>query len=374
MKKVFTIALLVLVMSSFTQAQYKGKYEGWSVGYVFQGTANASCYKAFTHLMNFQVTVSGSGAINTGSLSGNSSTFVTNCHNNGDKAIVCIGGAGQSGNFSNACASASTQTTLVKNIINLVRSSGYDGVDLDWEEGETSGFDGNATKVAMFKSFHKEMRDTILAHPPLLMTAAVATDWYPNGTAAIAPYVDQLNNMSYYNYVTDMNTLFAPVLAKGVAKSLQGVGFGWDTDNEITDPNDILAKCRYAIDNGYGGIMAWDITSAPTWVLDSIARYVTHNPTSTVAPIRMHYGSSSFLFVKNNRFTGPEEISYTVSPAGGSVVDLGMYDMKGALVKTLFHGQANAGTFSVPRANSGEYVFKLSSGFGVVTAKAVIAR
>jgi hypothetical protein len=370
MKKVLSVALLVLVTASFTQAQYKGKYEGWSTGYRFTGSLTTACYKAFTHICDFGTMVSG------GTANGGSTSFVSGCHTNNCKAILCIGGQGNSSAFTSACGTQAGITKLVKSIMASVRAGGYDGADMDWEEGEESGFDGNATKVAMFGAFHKEMAESLHAAGKLA-TAAVVFDWYPKGSQAAGQWMDQANSMTYYDPVTSMLNFVGPNQIGAVPKTKVGVGFGWDTDNEITDPNDILAKCRWSIDNGYGGIMAWHITRATSitpWILDSIARYVTHNPPSAVTPMGRQFGSNSFLFVKNNRFTGLREISYTVSPACGSVVDLGMYDTKGALVKNLFHGRAEAGTFAVPSANSGAYVFKLSSGSGAVTTKAIIAR
>jgi hypothetical protein len=284
MEKLLLAASLILATGTFTQAQYKGKYVEGSAGYIFRGNTNQVAWKAFTHLLNFQATVSGNGSIDAGNLAVNSAAFVSACHQHGVKALVCIGGAGESPHFSAACGNAATQTTLVRNILNLLRSGGYDGVDMDWEAGEEND---NAAMVAKFKGLHKELRDSIdKISPRPMMTAAVATDWYPNCTASIAGYVDQLNNMSYYNRVADMDKLFKPVLDKGVAKSLQGVGFGFDTDNEITDVKDIAAKCRYAIDNGYGGIMVWDITHAPASTMDTVARYVSLAHGTGVAAIR----------------------------------------------------------------------------------------
>jgi hypothetical protein len=179
--------------------------------------------------------------------------------------------------------------------------------------------------------------------------------------------------MSYYNYVKDMTMIFAPMVKAGVPKSKMAVGFGWDTDNEITDPNDILAKCRYAIDSGYGGIMAWDITSAPTYVLDSIARYVTHNSTAAGDPLRMATDAESGIYILGNgtiRFHAPAGLP-------GEAIDLGMYDIKGALVKTLFRGTYGAAedrAVEIGRACPGMYVFKVSAGTKTYAAKGIIAK
>jgi hypothetical protein len=377
MKKLFTLSLMVLVMSSLIQAQYKGKYEGWSIGYVFQGSASAAHYKAFTHIVRFGQSAASNGNVNGGS---NTSSFVTACHNNNDKAIICIGGAGNAGAYAAACANPATRATLIHNILNLVRSNGYDGLDLDWEVAEDGSFEGTPSKVATYAALHKEMRDSINKMTPRpIFCSCAATLWYTKSCLAAAPYVDQLNNMSYYNYVKDMNMIFAPMIKGGVAKSRMGVGFGWDVDNEITDPNDILAKCRYAIDSGYGGIMAWDITSAPTYVLDSIARYVTHNPATFASegPLQMQQPDDAGLFMHyKNGIAGLTGISYRVP--GGAVGDLRMYDVKGALVRTLVLGRnaAAEGTVAIPfdKTSPGTYVFMLSANSRTYTVKGFVAR
>ena len=379
MKKLLLTATLAFAMGS-AHAQYKGKYVGWSAGYIFTGNTNNISWKAYTHLLNFQVTVSGNGGINTGSLAMNSQQFVSACHAHGVKALVCIGGQGESAHFSSATSSAGTQTVLVKNILNLVRSGGYDGVDMDWEAGEEND---NAAMVVKFKSLHKELRDSINKMSPRpMMTAAVATDWYPNCTASIAPYVDQLNNMSYYNRVKDMDDLFKAVLDKGVSKSIQGVGFGFDSDNEITDVADIAAKCRYSIDNGYGGIMIWDITHAPASTMDTVARYVSLSYTTGLSTLANPAPAGSVLFVKHDELTGANEISYSIASAlDGSLVDLGLYDMRGALVRNLAHGNAKAGlqtaTLTATTGGAlkpGAYVLRLAADARTAAAKTVFLR
>jgi len=375
MKKLLTLSLMVLVTITFTQAQYKGKYEGWATGYRFTGTLTTAHYKAFTHIVDFGTAVNGSGTA-----SGGSSSFVSGCHTNNCKALLCVGGAGNSTAFSNACSTPAGITKLVKSIMASVRAGGYDGADMDWEEGEESGnFDGNATKVAMFGAFHKEMAESLHAAGKLA-TAAVVFDWYPNGSRAASQWEDQANSMTYYNSVTSMQSLISNQIGS-IAKIKVGVGFGWGTDNEITDPNDILAKCRWAIDNGYGGVMAWDIcraASVTSWILDSMARYVTHNPTIVQVPNQIQYAKNANLFVKNNKTTGLNEIFYSApSDVHGAFVDLGVYDLKGALIRTLVHGQCTAsGQVSTPLQTNcaGTYVVKLTIDSRVQTAKAVVAK
>jgi hypothetical protein len=374
MQRLNWLVAMILGIGSLTQAQYKGKYVGWSTGYIFTGSTSQVAWKCFTHMCNFQVTVSGSGSIGAGNLAVGNSAFVSACHQNNVKAIVCIGGQGQSGNFSSATSNAGSQTALVNNIVNLVKTGGYDGVDMDWEVGEQG--DG-AALVTKFKSLHKQLREAInQMNPRPMMTAAVATDWYPNSTAAIAEYVDQLNNMSYYDRVTKMDALFAPVLKLGVPKSIQGVGFGFDSDGEVKDVSDIAAKCRYAIDGGFGGIMIWDVTHAPASTMDTVARYVSLEHASAVAPQAWAAaGAKVSVF-------GGNEIAYELPVSGkNAFVELGVYDLRGNLVKTLVRGHRPAGAHSLKwdrktdagqAARPGTYVVRLISENAGATAKLIL--
>jgi hypothetical protein len=191
--------------------------------------------------------------------------------------------------------------------------------------------------------------------------------------------VDQLNNMSYYNPVTDLDWIFEPVLDQGVPKTLQGVGFGFDSDDEITDVHDIAAKCRYAIDKGYGGIMVWDITHAPASTSDSIAKYVSlaYTASTGIPAIRNAARNGTVLQVRRNVLTGLNEISYAVT-AGATRMDLGLYDMQGALVRRLAHGAAKPGMQTVVLGASagraikpGTYVLRLAGDAKTADAKIV---
>jgi hypothetical protein len=377
MKRLDWMVACVLGTAVLAQAQYKGKWVGWSTGYIFTGSTNQVAWKCFTHMCNFQVTVSGSGALGAGNLAVGNSAFVSACHQNNVKAIVCIGGQGQSGNFSSATSKPSSQTALVQNIVELVKTGGYDGVDMDWEVGEQG--DGPAL-VAKFKSLHKELREAIdKMSPKPMMTAAVATDWYPNSTAAIAEYVDQLNNMSYYDRVNKMDGLFAPVLKLGVPKSIQGVGFGFDSDGEVKDVADIAAKCRYAIDGGFGGIMIWDVTHAPASTMDTVARYVSLEHASAAIAPQAWAASGAKVTV-----FGGSEVAYELPASGkNAFVDLGVYDLRGNLVKTLVRGHRPAGAHSVTWdkkngagavAQPGTYFVRLTGDNVGATAKLVLVR
>jgi hypothetical protein len=371
MKKFFSVLLMLLLMSSFTYAQYKGKYVGWSTGYVYgSGTLNAKLYKAFTHLVNFHVTVTTSGGLGTGDLrQSNQASFVQVCHQNGVKALLDIGGQGEHAHFVAATASAALQTTLVKNIMAMTLLNGYDGVDLDWEVAEDPNYDNSPANVAHFKAFHQQVHDSVKAHPPLLITVAVTDDWYPNCSAAVCAMMDQANGMSYdikaANELNDANYVFR----LGAPKGNHGIGFDMNSQGAA----DNLAKCRLAIDNGFGGVMMWSVTAAPDAFLDSLARYVNPNRTTiALAPSQMRHANPASLSVRINSATGLNEISFSVPSSVNGMVDLGMYDLRGRLVKTVFHGTRNAGSFvaGMDKTCAGTYIFKLCENSSVAATKA----
>jgi Glycosyl hydrolases family 18 len=374
MKKLFSIVLMLLVMSSFTQAQYKGKYVGWSTGYVYGGgTLSAELCKAFTHLVNFHITVGTDGSLGTGDLpQSNQASFVSQCHANGCKALLCLGGEGEHAHFVAATATTALQTTLIKNIMAMALQYGYDGVDLDWEVAEDPNYDNSSANVAHFKAFHQQVRDSVRAHPPMLITAAVTDDWYPNCSAAVCPIVDQANGMSYDQTAASEYADAMNVFRLGAPKSNHGIGF--DMSKGAADN---LAKCRLAIDSSFGGVMAWSITGFATSMFDSLARYVNKSTAIVYAPSQMRGANGANLFVRNNRATGLNEIFFTVPlSANGMPVDLSMYDVEGRLVRTIFHGERNAGSFVAPidQNCSGMYVFRLSENASVQSTKAFVVK
>ncbi len=104
---------------------------------------------------------------------------------------------------------------------------------------------------------------------------------------------------------------------------------------------DNLAKCRLAIDNGFGGVMMWSVTGATSAFLDSLARYVNPNrATDVLAPSKMRRANGASLALRSNRLTGLKEVSFTVfSSVNGMPVDLSMYDVSGRLVEPSSTGQ-----------------------------------
>lgn len=365
------LPLLLAALACAAHAQYKGKYVGWSTGYYYGGTLSEGVFKAFTHLMNFHVTVSASGALGTGDLRGSDqAAFVSTCHAHGVKALLSIGGEGEHPGFAAACSNPSTQTTLVKNILAMTLKYGYDGVDLDWEVAEDPDYDKNPANVAHFLSFHTEVRDSVRNHQPLMITAAITDDWYPNCSAAVCSIMDQANSMSYDQTAASEWRDASIVFKLGAPKANHGIGF------DMNDLADNLAKCRLAIDSGFGGVMAWDVGKSSANAYDSIAHYVTHSSTVKIGAIG--FAADKGLrprLVLGCGAWGTQSVAYAV-PAGsaGAWIDLGLYDAAGARVGNLFRGASPAGTHTVDLGNpaAGRYVIKLAAGAAVLDAHALV--
>ena len=325
----------------------QAKYAGWSTGYHTtwgnQSTANIN-YKAYTHVMYF------SGEINPPSAS-TGKNFSDIVHKNNSKAIVCIGGWGAAASFENSSNTPEKRAAFVKKMVDGMKAGGFDGVDIDWEE-EGGGISNNYTLLV------KELRvelDKITPRP--LLTIATADNQVPSAVAVKDVGIDQMNAMSYWTLAPGMRNYMKKFTDKGVSKKILGVGYGYDTDNEVDvdNPTDIEAKCKFAIDSGFGGIMIWEISRACKACDEMTIKYVNKDAASAVRPqmdARMAFMKSKTLAVARNPITGSREIRYTVG-AGAAMVDLGIYDMDGGWVKTLAHGRQGAGDYVVPMGSAG---------------------
>ncbi len=372
MKRMLLIFSAILGCVVLSSAQ---PYVGWSTGY-FTGYSNNNDpskidWNAYTHLCLFSLIPTSNGGLDssTNTLDGAMcSDFITQCHNNGKKAIICCGGAGCEGTFLNVTGSASNRSKLVSNLVKFVKAYGFDGLDMDWEPSSDNG-----TTVSQYQALHQELRDSLDQIVPRVMLTAAIADNYPNCAASIADYCDQLNAMSYYGLVNDQDSYMANFTDLGVPKNKLGIGFGYDMDNEkdVNNPDDVAAKCEYAISNGYGGVMVWEIMRATVACQDTNAHYV--NPAPVVPVIkaaRAVQKAVARVSIGNNG----KSASFTVSEGAG-FVNVELYNAKGALVKTLISGPCKAGTVTVPLSvAAGAYFVKVTgasvrAGTGFFTVK-----
>ncbi len=359
------IQLCILVFTFLWSAAFaQRKYVGWSTGYHTtwgpQSVANTN-FKCYTHIAYFN------GSINPPSTS-EGQTFTTACHNNNTKALLCIGGGGAGGSFMTS-TSNNNLANFITTIVNAMTAQKFDGVDIDWEDNVNS---------AQYTAFVQQLSAALgKISPKPLLTIATGMG-LAQYTVPVAAYADQLNLMSYYDYLTGggapVPTQLAAFTSKGVAKSKLGLGYGYDTDNEVDGPNeagngpngnpsDIDAKINYTINNGYGGIMVWEIARAPK-VCDSVtAYYVNKNITPVLAALTTQQAPQSIFSIINNGTAGAGEIRYCVSSA--QCVNIELFNMNGSCLQKLASGTQDAGThiIALGKGNSG---FSIAPGAYVV--------
>ena len=242
---------------------------GWVTGY-WAGWAKAApkdvAWNAYTHICIFSATPTTNGGCKLG-MGWNDSrvqAVVAEGHQNHVKMLLCVGGEGTGKGFVGATADAAVRATFITNIIALMQKYEFDGVDMDWEE--------LGGKQDQYVAVHKELRaelDRISPRP--LLTVAIANWMFNNTTAGIHPYMDQMNNMSYWTRIINNGVVDEAAIAKdmqglvdkGVPKAKLGVGIGLDYEEghaEVDcDPAACAAKCRFAISKEFGGVMIWAI-------------------------------------------------------------------------------------------------------------------
>ena len=215
--------------------------------------------------------------------------IVKKAHDNGVKVLASYGGASGKDAYTKILSSSSKRATLVENMIQHALTYGFDGIDIDIEASESTTSIWN-----YYSSFISELR-TRCDEEGLLLTTAVA-EWYGDAISSstlkkfdivgVMAYDDGGANHSSYEMAVDMCKYF---VNRGVSKSkiVMGVPFygykaNTDREGEMTY-KEILAKdssaynkdtsngmayngiptikkkCQYVKDNGYGGIMIWEL-------------------------------------------------------------------------------------------------------------------
>jgi chitinase len=163
-------------------------YAGWMQGALPPGKID---YGALSLLIHFGLIVNANGTLDDQGNSvsaANATAAVQAAHTAGKKISICVGGWGSSAAFKSATSTA-TRPTFISNLVNLMISRNYDGIDIDWEPMSPSD-------SAQYTAFISELRTAMAAKKPgLLLTAAVG--WEPSVVALVASELDQINIMTY---------------------------------------------------------------------------------------------------------------------------------------------------------------------------------
>jgi chitinase len=204
MKSVRTCLVALLVSVCVFQSRpaaagpwVAGFYAGWSSDVY---PPSAIDFNALTHVMVFSVLPRTDGTLDTSlfidSVNGPlvAKDVAQRAHAAGKKAILTVGGSDTEFQFQGA-TSAASMNAFVQNLVNTVRTWGFDGIDIDWEPILPSDYSAMLALVNNLRA----------ANPAMVITADVA--WlnanFPLSTgdalfyAQLGAAVDQMNIMSY---------------------------------------------------------------------------------------------------------------------------------------------------------------------------------
>ncbi len=293
-----------------------------SVGYMpsWSGSVNSIQYNKLTHVNYAFALPNSNGTLQAIPDPNKLSSLVSLGHSNGVKVSLAIGGwnDGNDSAFEALAANATSRTTFVNSVVNVVNQYNLDGVDIDWEYPDPGASGSNFTALMQQLSSAMHSRGKLL-------TAAVVSG---GGTAegvqtAVFGYVDWLNIMAYDGGSPHANYDWSIQSAnywKGrglpASKTVLGVPFysrpGYYTYSQLVamDPANanrdcatvsgaqqcyngiptIKRKTQWAMANA-GGIMNWELsqdTSGSTSLVSAIYEVATggsNPPAGRTGPI-----------------------------------------------------------------------------------------
>ncbi|MFI3281789.1 MAG: glycosyl hydrolase family 18 protein [Rikenellaceae bacterium] len=243
-----------------------------------------------THTLISFASVNSDGSITTTSIDTYVDMVVKAAHDAGGRALLAVNKASD-GEFTACIKASDTRTKLIENLIDYCEEKGFDGIDLDYE-------DYNSFDLTSLIAFAKELRETM---PEEWQLTCAIGPWLQY--TGYAEYFDYINVMSYgemsdgdspgyHATMTKFQSDIANTLVWALDKSkiVGGVPFyGWSWENspsvfsikyeyvinkyptaEVADAdnygslyyngrNTIREKCVYVKDQGYGGIMIWQL-------------------------------------------------------------------------------------------------------------------
>lgn len=259
-----------------------------------------------THINACFGRVNADGTLTTDELSPRISSVVQTAHANDVKVLYSIA-ANSAGEFSQAISTESGRQTLVDAVVAYARDNDLDGIDIDYEEHDNTSADAAASQnlLAFVQALYEAKDDD------MLLSCAVYGNWLYYGPEW-ANYFDFINVMSYdgnnvfssetpvqhasYADFTAHLTNWSENLGAPKSKIIGGLpayGYSWDPDlSEVVDDTrgiryhailshygtgaadtdeqgdattlyngrpTIQQKCQYVRDNGYGGVMIWQL-------------------------------------------------------------------------------------------------------------------
>jgi chitinase len=231
-------------------------------------------------------------------------SLISAAHAHGVKAIASIGGSDSQPSFQQATASG-TMAAFVGNLVALINTTGYDGIDIDWEPMDKTD---EPAVIDIANRIRAAKSSAILTIPIGILNVNLGADL--SGFSAIAAAYDQLNIMSYGMagpwqgwkswhssplYHTDsatptsIDSTVKLYLAANVPANKLGIGIGFYGlcyPSPVTGPDQTIGTSITIVGDGtmsYTNIMAnYYSTSARQW--DSLAHVPYLSFSSAHAP------------------------------------------------------------------------------------------
>jgi hypothetical protein len=177
--------------------------------------------------------------------------WVANVHAHpGVMAIIAIGGAGTD-NWGHACSDAN-RAQFVQNLIGFATSNGFDGVDLDIEDGPWTQL---PPPVAAMTTCIEDI--STAAHAAgLRLSADVITNWEGPWYAPSQAYVEQFNLMTFGDNLATMQADVADTIDQGLPASKFVVGV--DVSEHPQPPAGCGQFSSWAAQAGLMGSFVWE--------------------------------------------------------------------------------------------------------------------
>jgi hypothetical protein len=235
--------------SSLARRTRKLESMGWWLAYDTTMPTSAIKWKALTQLVVFTAMTSTASPflnMDVHNMVSAGRRMVPLAHRHGDRAILAIGGSDDQ-HWSTAC-SPRNRRVFTSAVINELHHYGYDGVELDIEQGN---WIGTADFNACVKAFHRALKATRTnAGRVPILTLDEDPSWESSYIPGIARYLDQINLMGYNdtcaNNCAQVAKSISTLTSRGIRASKLIDGIGLDPGMpDATDPSDCGAKARY---------------------------------------------------------------------------------------------------------------------------------
>ncbi len=152
-------------------------------------------FGALTHIIHFSVVPNSNATLDTsvnGISAANSASIINNAHAAGRKVLLCVGGGDSQAGFQGATATSTNRAAFISNLVSLMSTRGYDGLDIDWEPLDPSDANQYTNLVIGLRT----ALNAVIPRP--LLTAAIASPPTPAALiASLQSQFDQINLMTY---------------------------------------------------------------------------------------------------------------------------------------------------------------------------------